>query len=134
MYLIKRLVLPIFLAAIWICLSEFFRNQFLCLPLWLDHYKHLGLSFPQSPLNGAIWGVWSICFAIGIYAISRKYNWIQTGLLAWLFAFVLMWLSLGNLSVLPYKLLYYAIPLSLVEAFVASLIIDKVAPRRTNRY
>ncbi len=39
-------------------------------------------------------------------------------------AFVMMWLVIGNLSVLPYGLLVYAIPLSILESFIATLIIN----------
>jgi hypothetical protein len=39
-----------------------------------------------------------------------------------------MWLVIGNLNILPFKILPFAIPLSLLEAFVASLIIFKLSP------
>ena len=38
-----------------------------------------------------------------------------------------MWVVIGNLGVLPYGLLLYALPLSLLEAFLAALIIKKLA-------
>jgi hypothetical protein len=42
-------------------------------------------------------------------------------------AFVLMWIVTGNLGVLPFKLLLYAIPLSILETFLAALIIKKLS-------
>jgi hypothetical protein len=38
----------------------------------------------------------------------------------------MMWLVLGNLAVLPHMLLLYALPLSLLETFIATLIIKKL--------
>jgi hypothetical protein len=37
-----------------------------------------------------------------------------------------MWVTIGNLGVLPFGLLYFAVPLSLLEAFIASFIIHKM--------
>jgi hypothetical protein len=42
-----------------------------------------------------------------------------------------MWLVIGNLLVLPFSMLPYAIPWSIVEALVASLIIYKISPVET---
>jgi hypothetical protein len=45
--------------------------------------------------------------------------------LAWLVGFALMWVVIGNLGVLPKGILYFAVPLSLLEAFLAVIIIKK---------
>ncbi len=127
MILFKKTILPIFLATIWISLSEFIRNEFLLKSYWHDHYKKLGLVFPSEPINGALWGLWSLLFAIAIYIISKKYSLIQTSLLSWLVGFVLMWAVIINLGVLPYGLLIFAIPLSLLESFIAAYIIKKIS-------
>jgi hypothetical protein len=124
--LMKRTVLPILLATIWISVSEFVRNEFLLKDHWTEHYASMGLEFPSEPLNGAIWGVWSLCYAIAIFVISKKFTLGQTTLLAWFIGFVLMWLVVGNLSVLPLDILPFAVPLSLLEAFIAALIISKM--------
>ncbi|HUW05486.1 MAG TPA: hypothetical protein VMW01_04430 [Williamwhitmania sp.] len=124
---IQKPVLSIILAAVWISLSEFVRNELLFKSYWTAHYQSLGLVFPSEPINGAMWGVWSLLFAIAIFVIAKKFTLTQTTLLSWFVAFVLMWVAVGNLGVLPYSLLYYAVPLSLLEAFVAALIIKKLA-------
>jgi len=126
MKILKSTILPILLATIWISISEFARNEFLVKSYWTDHYKKLGLIFPSEPVNGAIWGVWSLLFAIAIFIISKKFTLWQTTLLSWFVGFVMMWVVIGNLGVLPYGLLLYAIPLSFLEAFVAVLIIKKI--------
>lgn len=127
MKFLRGTILPIFLATIWISISEFVRNEFLVKSYWIEHYKELGLVFPSEPSNGAVWGIWSLLFAISIFIIAKKFSLIQTFMLSWLVGFVLMWVVIGNLSVLPIGLLSLAIPLSLLEAFVAALIIKKLS-------
>ena len=123
----KRIILPILIATIWISISEFIRNMFLLRSYWVDHYQKLGLVFPEQPINGAIWGVWSLCFAISIFLIAKKFSLWETALLSWFVSFVFMWLVIGNLGVLPYGILPFAIPLSILEAFLASFVIHKMA-------
>ena len=127
---LKKTILPIFLAAIWISISEFVRNEYLLKSYWTKHYESMGMVFPSEPINGAIWGLWSLCFAIGIYTIAQKYSLNQTALLSWFFGFVLMWLVTGNMNVLPFGILPFAIPLSILEAFLASLIVKKLSKWR----
>jgi len=124
---LKQTILPILLAAIWISISEFVRNEFLFKSYWTEHYQKLGLVFPSEPINGAVWGIWSLCFAVAIFIISKKFSLLQTTLLSWFVGFVLMWISSGNMGVLPFGLLVYAVPLSLLEAFVASYIVKKIS-------
>ena len=124
---VKQTILPILLATIWISISEFARNEFLLKSYWTDHYQSLGLVFPSEPINGAVWGLWSLCFAIAIFIIAKKFSLLQTTLLSWFVAFVLMWISSGNMGVLPFGILPFAIPLSFLEAFLASFIIIKLS-------
>jgi len=123
---IKKTILPILIATIWISISEFVRNEFLLKAYWTDHYANMGLIFPSEPINGAIWGLWSLCFAISIYIIAQKFTLTQTTFIAWFVGFVFMWLVIGNMNVLPLGILPFAIPLSILEAFLASLIVKKV--------
>lgn len=123
----KKPILAIVLATIWISLSEFIRNEFLLKSFWTEHYESLGIIWPGEAINGAVWGIWALCFAVAIFYINRKFNLQETFLLSWFVGFVLMWLVVGNMAVLPFGILVYAIPLSLVEAFVASYIIHKMS-------
>jgi hypothetical protein len=116
-------VLSVLLATIWISISEFIRNQVLFKSYWIAHYQGLGIVFPSAPVNGAMWGVWSLMFAIAIYYLAKKFSLLQTTLLSWFMAFVMMWVVIGNLGVLPFGLLLFAVPLSLLEAFIAAWII-----------
>lgn len=125
---IKKPILPILIATAWISISEFVRNEFLLKPYWTSHYENMGLNFPSDPANGVIWGIWSLCFAISIYIFSVKFTLIQTTFISWFVGFVFMWLVLGNMNVLPFEILPFAIPLSVLEAFLASLIVKKLKP------
>ncbi len=125
--MLKKTVLPIFLATVWIGASEFVRNQLLFKSYWTDHYAGLGLVFPDKPVNGALWGIWSLLFAVAIYVIAKKFTLVQTALLAWFVGFVFMWVVIGNLGVLPNGLLVFAVPLSLLEAFVAAHIVKRLS-------
>jgi hypothetical protein len=126
MSLFKKTVLPILLATVWISVSEFVRNELLVKSYWVEHYEQLGLVFPAAPINGAIWGLWSLLFAIAIFVIAQKFTLLQTTLLSWWVGFVLMWVVIGNMGVLPDGLLLIAVPLSLLEAFVASFIVHRL--------
>ena len=126
--MLRKTILPIVIATLWISVSEFVRNELLLKDYWTEHYASLGLVFPSEPINGAMWGVWSLLFAMAIFVISRRFSLFQTTFLSWFVAFVLMWVVVGNMSVLPFGILPFAVPLSLLEAFLAALIIHKLAP------
>jgi len=123
---IRTAILPVMLATIWISVSEFVRNELLLHSFWTKHYQELGFKFPSEPINGAVWGIWSLLFAVAIYIIAKKFSLLQTTFFSWFIAFVMMWVVIGNLSVLPYGILPYAVPLSILESYIASLIIKKM--------
>jgi hypothetical protein len=123
MRFLKNTILPVLVATLWISISEFVRNQFLVNSFWTSHYQALGLTFPSEPVNGAVWGLWSLLFAIAIFIMAKKFTLLQTVFLSWFTGFVMMWVVIGNLGVLPYGLLGFAVPLSFLEAFIATWII-----------
>ena len=120
----QKSILAIFLAFIWISISEFFRNSFLVHSEWINHFQNLGLIFPEQPINGAIWGIWSLVFSIFLYIIYKRFNFFETISLGWVAGFLMMWLVLGNLNVLPFNILIYAVPLSIIEVIIAVYIIS----------
>jgi hypothetical protein len=125
-YKLQKIILPILLAAIWISVSEFIRNELFLKSYWIDHYENIGLVFPSEPINGIIWGIWSLCFAIAIYIISKRFSITQTTFISWFVGFILMWIVVGNMGVFPFKILYFALPLSILETFLAVWIIVKL--------
>ena len=123
----KKAILPVLLATLWIGFSEFLRNQLLFISYWENHYNNMGLIFPSKPLNGMIWMLWSLVFATTIYVLSKKLSTQEAIAVAWVMGFMLMWLTVGNLGVLPFRLLWFAIPLSIIEVIVAVHIIQRVS-------
>jgi hypothetical protein len=130
MNLQSRSIIAVMLTGIWVNVSEFVRNEILLKTYWVDHYQSLGMTFPSEPKNAMIWVAWGFLFAIAIYLISRKFNLIHTALISWFTAFVLMWIVTLNLNILPSDILIYAIPLSLLEAFIGSYICIKISPNK----
>lgn len=127
--MLKHTILPILLATVWISLSEFVRNEVLFPHYWQEHYSNLGLVFPAEPINGAVWGLWSLLFAVALYIMLRRFSLLGTIGLGWLVGFVLMWVVTGNMGVLPYGLLVFAVPLSLLEVFLAAVILKRMGPK-----
>ena len=127
MTFLKKTILPILTATVWISVSEFARNSVLLHRYWIGHYQKLGMTFPENNINGAVWGIWSLCFAILIYILSSKFSLRQTMVISWIAGFVMMWLVIGNMGVLPLGILDIAIPLSMLESFLAAYIIRKLS-------
>lgn len=125
----KPWLLATLAAGVWINLSEFTRNELLFKRLWLEKYAALGLAFPSAPANNALWGVWGFLFAGSIALMARRLPLGTTLGLAWVQGFLLMWIVIGNLNVLPFGLLPYAVPWSLVEVGVATLLAHRIGGR-----
>jgi len=115
---ISRL-LSIIAATVWISLSEFLRNEVLFKDKWNRHYEGLGLEFPSEPLNGALWVLWSLLMAIFLSGLLRFMPLRLTIFWGWWASFLMMWLVVGNLAVLPLSILWVAVPWSAVEVGVA---------------
>lgn len=124
--IIARPFVIVLVTMIWISASEFFRNQVLLKDHWISHFEKLGLTFPQATINGMVWGVWSLAYALLINLLAKRMSFKETFFTAWIAGFVLMWLVIGNLSVLPIKILWLAIPLSILETFIATWITSKL--------
>ena len=125
-----RNIIAVILTGVWVNASEFIRNEILLKTYWVDHYQSLGMIFPSEPANGMIWIAWGFLFALAIFLISRKFNLIQTALITWFMAFVLMWVVTFNLNVLPGAILIYAVPLSMLETFIGSYLCIKISPNK----
>ena len=126
----SRNIIAVILTGVWVNASEFIRNEILLKTYWVDHYQSLGMTFPSEPANGMIWITWGFLFALAIFLISRKFNLIQTALITWFMAFVLMWVVTFNLNVLPGAILTHAVPLSLLETFIGAYLCIKISPNK----
>lgn len=122
----KKPVIAIISAGLWITFSEFARNEFLFRLFWTSHYQALGLKFETLPVNGVLWLVWSFVLAAMIGVLLTKFSFRETLAIAWVMGFILMWIAVFNLQVLPLPLLIFAVPLSVLEVAVAEYIIRKI--------
>jgi hypothetical protein len=122
-----RVILAVLLSGAWVNLCEFIRNQVLLLPKWQAHYLGMGLVFPARPVNAMLWVAWAFLLAATVFVISRRFGLWQTTFLAWAMAFVMMWLVIGNLAVLPVGILPIAVPFSFIEALGAAFVCRRLA-------
>jgi hypothetical protein len=122
-----RVVLAIVLSGIWVNLFEFVRNMVLLTRQWNAHYQAMNQVFPSAPVNGAVWAIWAFGFAAVMYVLTRRFGIWTATLLGWVAGFVLMWLVIGNLLVLPLSILPLAVPMSFLEALGAAFICRKLA-------
>mgnify|MGYP006284466397 CR=1 FL=1 len=127
----KKIVMAILLSGIWINLSEFLRNEIFFKHHWLDKYAELDLTFPSAAVNNALWGAWGFVLAGCITYLARRLTLLETTILAWALAFLLMWVVIGNLNVLPIGLLPVAVPWSMAEIVLAVWIAKKITAPAT---
>ena len=121
-----RYLLAVFAAGVWMNLSEFIRNELLLKNTWVNGFKDIGLSFPSEPLNGAVWVLWAFVFVAFLTLVSTKFDVISSTIISWSLGFVLLWVAVWNMGILPSGLLYWAVPWSFVEVYVAALIISRI--------
>ncbi|MCB9179012.1 MAG: hypothetical protein H6590_06280 [Flavobacteriales bacterium] len=128
-----RHLLAILIATVWISIHEFVRNQLVLADHWAEHYAAMGLAFPSAPVNGAVWGIWALVLVIAIHFLARRGGLLETAAIAWIMGFVLMWLVIGNMGVLPLCILPVAVPWSMVEVIGAVYIVQKFRSRVPSR-
>lgn len=126
MRILKKTILPILITGIWINVSETIRWELLIKAYWLEQYETLGLVFPNSMVNIFVWMIWGFFFAITIFVLSTKFNLLQVTLFSWFVAFIMMWVIVWNVGILPTSMLWFNLPLSLFEAFIGALICKKM--------
>lgn len=122
---LKKTILPILITGIWINLSETLRWLFFIKSYWVEHFEKLGLVYSEEPINLIMWMIWGFLFATLIFILSKKFTVFQTTLLSWLSVFVMMWVVVWNIGVLPVDMLWYNAPISFVEIFIGALICRK---------
>jgi hypothetical protein len=121
-----RTLLSILIATTWVSLNEFIRNDLFLGDHWHVHFAQLGIDFPNEPVNGAIWGLWSLCFVSALNFLLQRWSVLSAAAVGWMFGFPLMWIVVGNLGVLPEGVLPYAVPWSMFEAVVAVWIMSRL--------
>ena len=129
----NRYLLAVLVAGLWMNVSEFVRNELLLKDVWLNGFSEIGLPFPSGPVNGAVWGLWAFVFVAVLVLMTRKFGVIHSTLMSWTLGFVLLWMAMWNMGVLPEGLLYWAVPWSLCEIYLAALIADRILAPQHNR-
>ncbi len=133
MKIIKQIILPIFITGIWINISETIRWLPLIEPYWLKKYEQLGIVFPKEDINLVVWIIWGFVYATIIFILSRKFTLLQTTFYSWLAVFVMTWIVLWNIGILPTEMLIYNVPLSFLETLIAAFICQKlIKTKRSN--
>ncbi len=122
----KRVITSILLAGVWVSVSEFIRNEIFLKNHWVDHYASMGLVFNTTSINGIWWVIWSFLMAYGMYVLLKYLPFKKTIWITWLFSFVMMWITLYNLQILPLSILVIAIPLSIIEVLFAGFILKTI--------
>lgn len=121
----KRIIISILITGIWINLSESIRWIFLIKPFWIEKYQELNIAFPDENVNMIAWMIWGFFYAATIFILSKKFNLLQTTFLSWFIAFAMMWIVVWNVGILPTGMLWFNIPLSLIETFIGAFICIK---------
>jgi hypothetical protein len=123
---VRKFALAVVLAGIWMNISEFVRNELVIKQCWVDGFQELGLTYPSDPATGAIWALWAFVFVAFVVWLTTKFNLIKSTIIAWVLGFVLLWLAMWNLGVLPKGILYWAVPWSFVEVYIVAIIAKRV--------
>ena len=122
---LKKIILHVFLTGLWINFSESVRWVLAAKSYWDEKYQSMGLVFLEEPINLAVWMTWGFLFAAIIFVLSKKFSLVQTALMSWFVVFVMLWIVLWNVGILPAGMLWIVAPLSLLEAFVGAFICKK---------
>ncbi len=122
---LKKTILPILLTGIWINVSETIRWLLVIEAYWIDKYASLNIVLPNEPSNMVTWMIWGFFFATVIFILSKKFSVLHTTLLAWFVVFVMMWIVVWNVGILPTGMLWINAPFSLFEAYIGVLICKK---------
>jgi hypothetical protein len=122
---LKKAVLPILLTGIWINISITIVWLLALESYWVAKFQSLNLIFPTGLINNIIWMIWGFMLATIIFILSKKFSQIQTTLIAWFAAFVIMWVIVWNIGVLPTGMLWFNIPFTLFVTLIGAFICKK---------
>ena len=126
----KRFWLAVVASGAWMNLSEFIRNEFVIKHVWVKGFEELGLSLPSAPVNGLVWVLWAFIFCAVLAWLSTKFDVLKSTIICWVTGFGLLWIAMWNIGILPKGLLYWAVPWSFVEVYVAAFIYTRIVVNR----
>ena len=123
----KKTVLPIILIGLWINISITIGWMLILEGYWIEKYQSFNLVFPTGLINNITWMIWGFMLATIIFIFSKKFSLWQTTFLAWFVAFIMMWVIIWNIGVLPTGMLLFNIPNSLFVTFIGAWICKKLS-------
>lgn len=118
----KKAIWQILLVSLWINIFETLRWLLFAKPDIDMHFKGANLVLPNEPLNNILWLIWGIIISVMIFIISKKYSVLKTSFIVWITVYVLHWIALWNMAVLPINILWLAVPLTFINVLIGVLI------------
>lgn len=122
----KKTIWQILLVSIWINIFETIRWMLFARPYIDMHFKAANLILPNEPVNNILWLIWGIIIAVMIFIISKKFNVLETTFIVWITVYILHWIALWNMTVLPINILWLAVPLTFINVLVGALICSRL--------
>ena len=126
----KRFWIAVVASGMWMNLSEFIRNEFVIKHVWIKGFEEIGLSFPSAPVNGLVWVIWTFIFCAVLTTLNMRFNALRSTIICWVTGFGLLWIAMWNIGILPKGILYWAVPWSFVEVYVAAFICNRIVAGR----
>ena len=126
----KRFWIAVVASGMWMNLSEFIRNEFVIKHVWIKGFEEIGLSFPSAPVNGLVWVIWTFIFCAVLTTLNMRFNALRSTIICWVTGFGLLWIAMWNIGILPKGILYWAVPWSFVEVYVAAFICNRIVADR----
>ena len=122
---LKKAIWKILLVSIWINIFETLRWMLFAKPEIDMHFKAANLVLPNEPINNLLWLIWGIIIAVMIFIVSKKFKVLQTTFIVWITVYVMHWIALWNMAVLPINILWLAVPLTFINVLVGAVICTK---------
>ena len=126
----KRFWIAVVASGMWMNLSEFIRNEFVIKHMWIKGFEEIGLSFPSAPVNGLVWVIWTFIFCAVLTTLNMRFNALRSTIICWVTGFGLLLIAMWNIGILPKGILYWAVPWSFVEVYVAAFICNRIVAGR----
>ena len=118
----QKAIWQILIVSIWINIFETLRWILFAKPEIDMHFKAANLVLPNEPINNLLWLIWGIIIAVMIFIVSKKFKVLQTTFIVWITVYVMHWIALWNMAVLPINILWLAVPLTFINVLAGALI------------
>lgn len=129
----RALIMAIFLNALWINISEWWRYLAFVMPLMRANLPQVRDVAPMSLSVGLVWEAWGTLLVLSVTAFAWMYfgrfggglmNALLAGTALWAAIFGIFWIALFNMNLATPNVVLTALPLAWIEMAVAALIVD----------